>query len=203
MPSLSIPSRDMIHGKFSDLGEISDRIEAPAGIECETKDALIGSVSKGMPRVAVPTGCDLRGDPVGGLELTDHTETAIGINRQVEHGNRLTLESAGDRGEAQPTQEYEDGSNAELETIRGCLIDRARGRPPGRPNGLELSRLASPRPGSLAGADPGPAGSGRASCQMARSSASPRWSLPPRPASVVLNPSLPLVEMTRTIAIPQ
>jgi hypothetical protein len=72
MPSLPIPSRHMIHGQVSDLGEIPDGIEAAVGIECETKDALIRSVSKGMPRVAVPTGYVARGDPADGNERQPH-----------------------------------------------------------------------------------------------------------------------------------
>jgi hypothetical protein len=88
----------MIHGQVSDLGEIPDRIEAAAGIECETKDALIGSVSKGMPRAAIPTGYVVRGDPADGVERTAYAEMTFGIYRHVEHGWCLTLELAADRG---------------------------------------------------------------------------------------------------------
>jgi hypothetical protein len=85
----------MIHGQVSDLGEIPDGIEISAAVECETKDALIRSVSKGIPRAAVPTGYVARGDPADGLELTAYAETAIGIYCQGEHGWCLTLELAG------------------------------------------------------------------------------------------------------------
>jgi hypothetical protein len=66
----------MIHGQVSDLGEIPGRIEAAAGIECETKDALIRSVSKGMPRAAIPTGYVVRGDPAD-IELILWTEDDV------------------------------------------------------------------------------------------------------------------------------